>query len=317
VLSGPPGDLWRQALLGFEQDYPEIKVEFTGISARDYWPKVMQERQADQFLWDLRVGGADPDAYARKREGVLDPVRPLLLLPEVLDDSKWLGGLDSIFSDEERQFTPGFLANASSLASVNRDVVPEAELRSSRDLVQSQWKGKIATDDPRGGSGQGSLATMLYAYGEDWVRTLLTQQDIVVTGNGRQLAEWVVRARYPIGIGIGVTDLVAFHDQGLGRNVHYLGGAQSMSMGFGGIMVLNRRPHPAATTVFVNWLLTRATQERLAPMLRVNSRRTDVAPGTPEQALDPSRLDEYFPQQWERHGAMRERAGQLARELIK
>src|SRR5687768_11378457 len=30
ALSGPPGQLWRDALVAFEKDYPEIKVEFTG-----------------------------------------------------------------------------------------------------------------------------------------------------------------------------------------------------------------------------------------------------------------------------------------------
>src|SRR5262245_17681074 len=30
VLSGPPGSLWRDGLLTFEQDYPDIKIDFTG-----------------------------------------------------------------------------------------------------------------------------------------------------------------------------------------------------------------------------------------------------------------------------------------------
>ena len=34
------------------------------------------------------------------------------------------------------------------------------------------------------------------------MRQLLTQQDVVVTGDNRQQAEWVVRNRYPIGIGL-------------------------------------------------------------------------------------------------------------------
>src|ERR671932_356630 len=46
ALSGPPGQLWRDALLTFERDYPEIKVEFTGQNSRDFWPRVAQERGA-------------------------------------------------------------------------------------------------------------------------------------------------------------------------------------------------------------------------------------------------------------------------------
>ena len=30
VLSGPPGEVWRRALRTFEQDFPDIQVEYTG-----------------------------------------------------------------------------------------------------------------------------------------------------------------------------------------------------------------------------------------------------------------------------------------------
>src|SRR5438105_3054497 len=55
VLSGPPGPLWRDGLLTFEQDYPDIKIDFSGQNSRDFWPRLFQERAAGQYLWDLRV----------------------------------------------------------------------------------------------------------------------------------------------------------------------------------------------------------------------------------------------------------------------
>src|SRR5688572_16721060 len=39
VVAGPPGDLYRQALVAFEKTYPDIKVEYTGASGRDFGPK--------------------------------------------------------------------------------------------------------------------------------------------------------------------------------------------------------------------------------------------------------------------------------------
>src|SRR4051794_30161806 len=56
VVSGAPGQIWRDALSTFSQEYPGIQVEYTGINSRDFWPRVFQERNADQFLWDVRVG---------------------------------------------------------------------------------------------------------------------------------------------------------------------------------------------------------------------------------------------------------------------
>ena len=97
VISGPTREVWRNVLTTFEKEFPEIKVEYTGGNSRNFWPRVFRERELDQHLWDLRIGGADPQVYEAKSRGVLDPVRPLLLLPEVVDGDVWFGGLDGAF----------------------------------------------------------------------------------------------------------------------------------------------------------------------------------------------------------------------------
>src|SRR5687768_7756300 len=289
-LSAPPGDLWRRALSTFEQDYPGIRLQLTGVNSRDFWPRVFLERQSGQYLWDLRVGGPDQDSYNAVKDGAFEPVRPLLVHPAVVDDSKWLTGLDGLFVDAERRYFPGFVADAQSTFFVNRDVVPEAELRSDLDLLDPRWKGKIALMDPRGGAGQGRLTVMLAARGEDYVRDLLTKQDVVVTGNNRQLAEWIVRGQYPIGVGVSDA-LKEFQLQGLGLNVKRLEeGPVSMSPGFGGIQLLSRAPHPNAAKLFINWLLTPEVQTRVAQTVGVNSRRVDVPPGDPTTVPDRARL---------------------------
>src|SRR5205823_14187945 len=87
VISAPTGQLWREALQSFEQDYPGISLELTGGNSRDFWPRLFQERDAGQYLWDLRVGGPDPEVFDARDSGALDSVRPLLALPEVTDES--------------------------------------------------------------------------------------------------------------------------------------------------------------------------------------------------------------------------------------
>ena len=128
------------------------------------------------------------------------------------------------------------------MAWVNRALISEAELSSDAQLHDLRWRGKIAITDPNGGAGLGTLTTLYVAFGEDYVRDLLSQQDLVVTGDNRQLAEWVIRGRYPIGIGIANEDLVAFERQGLSFNVKGLQPARKLSLGFGGIQLMNRRP---------------------------------------------------------------------------
>ena len=317
ALSGPPGEGWRRVLVSFEQDFPGIRVQYTGLNSRDFWPRLQRERELGQYLWDLRVGGPDPQVYEARDRGVLDPVRPLLLLPEVADESKWAGGFKGLFNDKEQKYVPGFLAFLSSVVLVNRDVVPEAEFRSDADLLDPRWKGRIVLQDPRGGSGLGSMTILLAVHGETFVRDLLSRQNIVVTSDVRQQAEWVVRGRYPIGMGVLPDQLLHFKEQGLKFNVKRLKlGAVGLSAGFGGIQLMNRIPHPNAAKVYINWLLRQQSQKRLTQALETNSRRVDVPPGDLESAVDPKRIEDYIPHQFETMLSVRQRALELAMKLL-
>jgi ABC-type Fe3+ transport system substrate-binding protein len=318
VVSGPPGPLWREVFVGIERDYPGIALDYNGANSRDFWPRLFQERQAGQYLWDLRVGGPDPQVYQARDEGMLAPVRPLLLLPEVADEGNWLGGLDGLFADKENRYLPGFHAYARTTILVNRDLIPETELRSQRDLLDPRYKGRIVLQDPRGGAGLGTLAVLLAGNGEDYVRDLLSKQDVVVTGDNRQQAEWVVRGRYPIAIGLGNDQLIIFEQEGLKFNVKKLEeGPKGLNIGFGAIQLLDRAPHPNAAKVFVNWLLTQRIQSELSKRVELNSRRLDVAAIAPDEVPAPQRLHEYIPHQEEELLPTRHRAQQLATELVK
>jgi iron(III) transport system substrate-binding protein len=168
--------------------------------------------------------------------------------------------------------------------------------------------------DPRAGSGQAQLMLLLIAYGEDFVRDLLTKQDMAVTGDNRQQAEWVVRGRYPIGIGINADQLAMFHDQGLGQNVKAINTPVGLTGGFGSIQFLGQAPHPNAAKLFVNWLLTRDVQAKLTQAVDANSRRTDVPPGNLSRVVEPSRMDEHIPYQFEKYVWARDDVDRLVRE---
>ena len=60
---------------------------------------------------------------------------------------------------------------------------------------------------------------MAFMYGENFIRELLSKQDVIVTDDNRQQVEWVVRGKYPIAIGFSRTLLIPFEKQGLGKNV--------------------------------------------------------------------------------------------------
>jgi iron(III) transport system substrate-binding protein len=317
ALAGPPSQSWREALTSFQQDYPEIQVEYVGARSRDYWPRVTQERQGGQFDHDVFVIGHDTLGYTAKDQGMLEPIRPLLALPEVIDGSKWLGGLDGLFLDFDKQYMLGFLANTSAIAYVNRDAVPATDLQSLDQLVDPPWRGRIVVQDPRAGIGLAQATFLLKTYGEPYLRDLLSRQEPVVTGDLRQEAEWLVRGRYPIAISPDPVYLDEFRQQGLTFRVETLAQrAQSYSPGFGGIQYMNRAPHPNASKVFINWLLTKDVQARLAKLLEQNSRRLDVPIQNPARAVDPAKLETYTDTESEEILTIQEQALAIARELI-
>ncbi|HLY65686.1 MAG TPA: extracellular solute-binding protein, partial [Chloroflexota bacterium] len=318
VIAATNAQGYEQAMKEFETDYPGISVEYTPIAGRDFFPRLEREREAGQYLWDVRVGGSDVTTFDLKKQGGLDPVRPLLMLPEVTDDKAWLGGLSSLFQDNEGQYVVAFAAYSEARAYVNRDLASAADLESSSQLLDPRWKGKISLQDPRGGGGAAGLAMFLIDDGEQFVRDLLTKQNVVVTNDARQQAEWLARGTYPIGVGAATSFVHAFQQQGVGQNVKPLPSRlEWWTAGGGGLQVINKRPHPNATTVFVNWLLTKKTQTRLGQLGSQNSARADVPPAVPEFALDSAHLDKYVELYLEKYLPQRIASERLAQELLK
>lgn len=302
VISGDPSEAWRKSLVDmFQEEYPEIKVEYTGLSGRNFWPRVRKEREFGQKLWDLRAGGVESVYSSPEYKGYLDPVRPLLL-PEIADESKWIGGLDRLFYDKENKFLPAYTWYIQRPVAVNRDFIKESELKSSEQLLDPKFKGKIVMQTPTGGSTFAALGNLAFMYGEKFIRDLASRQNVVVTDDNRQQAEWVVRGRYPIVIGFNETQLIEFAKQGLGKNIKMLEDKViPVTTGNGGICLLKDAPHPNAVKVYINWILSQKAQMNVTKSVLQNSRRTDVPPVDRELAVDPAHINSYYFYSTEEH----------------
>jgi iron(III) transport system substrate-binding protein len=319
-IAGPPGDAFREAIVdAFRKAYPKIKVELMGGSGRDKVARILRERQAGVYEWDLYISGPTSALAAFKPVNGFDPFRPMAILPEVRSDASWIGGFDGGWADTEKKL---YYVFGGSLADdnihVNWDSVPAGQIKSALDLLDPKWTGKIAMQDPRiEGKGLNDILVLMLAYGEDFVRKLLGSQKIVYTNDRRQLVEWVVRGRHPIAIGLNEYFLIIFQEKGLGKNINAVADPKTggyWSSGSSGIGVFNRAPHPNAAKVYVNWLLSRSGQTDWI-QTQTNSRRTDVAPFDPKTAMKPGRT--YSNTQAEDMLAQRRRIQELATELIK
>ena len=290
LLAGAPAPQYREGLMAFQKAFPEIKVEYMGASGRDFGPRILREREAGQFLWDVYTGGAETANFQLKPAGAFDPLAPALILPEALDDGVWAGGFSDGWMDKEKRFIYAFSGRSSPQVHVNRDVVSEQELKRVEDLVEPKWRGKISWNEPRAtGSGSATAGFWLYLLGEDFLRKMLSQ-DIVALRDLRQQVEWIVRGRHPVGISLDDRFLAEFKEKGVGHNVKPLapetpaGGAARISPGFGNVTLINRAPHPNAARLFINWLLSREGQTLYVKATGINSRRLDVREGPPENA---------------------------------
>jgi len=63
-----------------------------------------------------------------------------VLLPEVLDDSKWLGGFDGGFLDKGKKSGFGFALYVTATIYVNHETIPESQIQEG--VAQLEQRGK-------------------------------------------------------------------------------------------------------------------------------------------------------------------------------
>ncbi|MBI4332125.1 MAG: ABC transporter substrate-binding protein [Chloroflexi bacterium] len=244
--------------------------------------------------------------------GILGSIEPLLVLPEVTDPKAWI--TDTVpFMDKDRT---GFsmIASFQRFVLINTDLVSQGEITSYKDILNSRWKGKMVYFDPTiTGSGNAFirfLATDVWGLEgtKDFMRQL-AKQDPAFTREKRLSAEWVARAKHPVGIapdrGV-VIDLMR-----AGAPIVFVKAAEGGITGTsgGGLGVVARMANPNATKLFVNWLLSR---EGHASFIRVYGQ-----PGTRKDAPREGIPKEMFPEPGEKVFMEREESILFQDEMMK
>jgi ABC-type Fe3+ transport system substrate-binding protein len=285
-VHGAPGALYQKLLVDdFRVAYPGIKLNFSGQGGRDAIPQIMREREAGVHRWDVYVGGATSMLESLMPGGALAPLRDALVRPDIIADDHWRDGFDGGWLDKGKTYIYAFDLTIDPVVLVNWDFVEPADLKTFADLLKPQFADKIVWDDPRlPGEGPAVGQNIVANYGVDFLVKLYTAQKIVYTTNRRQDAEWVVRGRYPVGLGTGLDDVSIFQAQGLGKNIKPFAGDEKIILGgsgFGSVALMKDAPHPNAAKAYINWLLSPAGQTEWTKSRR-NSRRLDVAAGVPD-----------------------------------
>jgi iron(III) transport system substrate-binding protein len=284
VLNTQPGETFRLAAVEFSKTYPNIAVEHTGLQlSNQFTPRIQQERAAGVYTWDVAAVPTVTALVVLKPQGTFDPLRPAIVQPECLDNAAWRDGFEAGWRDLDKQYCYSFNNDRNPWLWVNTDVVKSGDLKTAQDLLDPRWKGKIVAADPRVlGNGFWAGTAMRLKYGDDIIKQLFVDQQPSITRDPRQIVDFLVRGRYPIGIGATIEILSEFKSQGLGQNIQNLELTDVSFLGGTGTFLMNKAPHPNAARVFVNWLLSKSGQATWSTIVQTNSRRLDVEPSLPD-----------------------------------
>ena len=275
-----------------------------------------------RFAVDIQVGGTTTMLTTLRPSGALAPLKPILILPEAIDTSKWLNGrLD--FSDNARKYNLVFTGAVKIPIAINPKLVKADEIHSYKDLLDPKWTGKLAMSDPTGAGSGLATATFWYthpALGKPFMRELFTKQKIIFSRDNRQLLEWITRGRYAIAI--SPSELAAQTLEEKGVHVDLVGSQQFkegsyLSSATGTVGLISRAPHPNAAAVYVNWLLSRDAQIAWSLASGYPSRRLDVPNENFNSISVPKQGADYQENYREEFVMMRDEIRAFLRQVIK
>jgi iron(III) transport system substrate-binding protein len=305
----------------FEAAFPGIKVEHGQFqsSSREYLPRLLQERRAGLFSWDLAFMPNVEMLRQALPNGAIEPIRPLIVRGDVLDDRAWSDGFEAGFIDDAAKWSYALSRDRAESVWIDTNVVKDGEITGIKDLLDPKWRGKILAGDPRTkGSGFWAGTTMrIKTGGDEIMKQFFKDQEVTVATDARQLTELVVRGRFPVSVGaISRPILDDFRAQGLGNNVKNVEVPEVEYVASGSSLAwyLSRAPHPNAAKVFLNWILGKEALSLYSTELRVNSRRSDVPPGDPNTVPNPG--VEYLRMDDEKWIDEIERTQNIAKDLL-
>lgn len=278
VVAGSPDPVMRNEIMPKFMSRFGIPVEFIAGRSSRIAARVRTERSAGIYSIDVYLAGPDTTANTLYGERLIDPLKPLLVLPDVLEGSKWKTG-KPWFIDAEEKYVLRAFSSVASLLFINTDFVKPEEMGSAKDLLNLKWRGKISTEDPKTTGAGANLASRFYnQLGEEFVKKLYIEQKPVSTRERRQFTDWLARGTYPICLNCREDDVRPLKKEGFKLleifEMPDVPGTINASPWM--LTVANKAPHPKAAQVFVNWLLSKEGLEIYSRGYGSATSRTDV-----------------------------------------
>lgn len=288
-----------------------IKTVISYGGGSEHADRVLAERRAGIYAVDVGHVGGNTVNRRMIPAGAVAPIMPLLVLDEVKNPANWYGDkLWFVDADQKHVIAHSADFDVAFEFFINTKLVKDADiaaLKTPDDILSDKWRKKIVALSPMLGQSGNSYFryALLPSYGLGWMEKFVKSGNVEFVTNSRLIEDGLAGGKYAFAIFAIAAPLDKMQAQGLPikRYEHIFEGVDgTMTAGSTAqvVQAYDRAPHPNATKLFLNWLLSKDGQTfihdnlRNAPNPR-NSLRKDV----PKTNVPPSTIPiegvKYYP----------------------
>ena len=263
------GEAAVAAMKAFKDRYG-ISIEFIPGRMVTATEKIMVEQKSKSYVTDC-IDTYGTSTILLRNAGHLESI--VNTLPVIKEKDKFNV---NITDDPE-----GLMVNIAGMSSdiyINTNLVkPGEEPKSWYDLLDPKWKGKIYLLSPVHNSGPEQVLagfTRAGVLSEDYFIKLYKNAIIGGPGGGSEMTDKLVRGEVAIAGFAGTSGLKELRD---GAPIKPLDLKEGRLANYERWVAIKNRPHPNATKVFLNWILSPEAQTIVAKLSLMEPVRNDIS----------------------------------------
>jgi len=253
----------------FKRRYAGITIEAFDEPGTQSRERVIAEQKTGRLIGDIIIAGPT-------NHQILTDLNYL----EPFKTSQWAQMIPELLPDIPN--ANPLRASVFSIAINSKLIPPAEEPKVWSDLLQSRFKGKMASDDPRGsGGGAGMVASLEKAFGVDYLHKLAAQDIFFSRDSGTILAN-LVRGEYALFITASHDEIIAARKSG--APLKFLKPADGVRAAGNYQSIVKNAPHVNAAKLWVEWSTAEEGQQAFAKTGQAAARR-GIKAGEPESDL--------------------------------